>query len=347
MGQIMRIRLSKFAARSFKVIGPSALALGLTVTSGNALTITDTFLSSITGSGNVATIESVIHAASNAIGSLFSNPVTVNILFGTSSGVGGGQSDNALLAGSYSAYTSLLAANSSANPANSILSTAVSHLGSGNDSNGAKPILSTTANLRALGVATTGYFDATGGFHSGGGQPFDGVITLNPTYATTVSVIQHEIDEVLGGGGAGSTLGTSFGANYFGGLDLYRYSAGAPSFNTNASTNAYFSVDGGATSIAGFNQAGGGSDYGDFSGPNNPSPSNYGSCLIQSAYICSGPDTFSITSPEYAMLESLGYDPIATTPLPSTWLMLLSGFAGFGFLAFRGTKQRVAAVAAA
>jgi hypothetical protein len=35
------------------------------------------------------------------------------------------------------------------------------------------------------------------------------------------------------------------------------------------------------------------------------------------------------------------------TPLPSTWTMLIGGFVGFGFLAYRGTKKRFAAVAAA
>ena len=34
------------------------------------------------------------------------------------------------------------------------------------------------------------------------------------------------------------------------------------------------------------------------------------------------------------------------TPLPSTWLMLLSGFVGLGFLAYRGTNKNVAAIAA-
>lgn len=34
------------------------------------------------------------------------------------------------------------------------------------------------------------------------------------------------------------------------------------------------------------------------------------------------------------------------TPLPSTWLMLLSGFVGLGFFAYRGTKKHAAAIAA-
>ena len=34
---------------------------------------------------------------------------------------------------------------------------------------------------------------------------------------------------------------------------------------------------------------------------------------------------------------------VSTTPLPSTWLMLLSGFLGLGFLAYRGTKKNAVA----
>jgi hypothetical protein len=41
------------------------------------------------------------------------------------------------------------------------------------------------------------------------------------------------------------------------------------------------------------------------------------------------------------------YTETATTPLPSTWLMLLTGFVGLGFFAYRGTKKRTAALAAA
>jgi hypothetical protein len=44
---------------------------------------------------------------------------------------------------------------------------------------------------------------------------------------------------------------------------------------------------------------------------------------------------------------SLEFSPnLSTTPLPSTWLMLLSGFVGLGFFAYRGTKKGSAAIAA-
>jgi hypothetical protein len=38
--------------------------------------------------------------------------------------------------------------------------------------------------------------------------------------------------------------------------------------------------------------------------------------------------------------------PPPSTPLPSTWLMLVSGFIGLGFFAYRGSKKNVAAIAA-
>jgi hypothetical protein len=38
---------------------------------------------------------------------------------------------------------------------------------------------------------------------------------------------------------------------------------------------------------------------------------------------------------------------VTATPLPSTWTMLIAGFVGLGFFAYRGTKNRSASLAAA
>src|SRR6516164_8803398 len=90
--------------------------------------------------------------------------------------------------------------------------------------------------------------------------------------------IEHELDEVLGGGGAGSTLNfgsvascvtdpTGFFCNKVGPTDLYRYSSpNNPSFTGSSSASAYLSVNGGVTRIVQFNQLSGG-DYGDFAPP--------------------------------------------------------------------------------
>ena len=67
-----------------------------------------------------------------------------------------------------------------------------------------------------------------------------------------------------------------------------------------------------------------------------------------------GPSTASLYNTQSNFdAGSIGSQPfqiignVAVTPLPSTWMMLLSGFVGLGFLAYRGTKKNSAALAAA
>src|ERR1022692_1480948 len=49
--------------------------------------------------------------------------------------------------------------------------------------------------------------------------------------------------------------------------------------------------------------------------------------------------------PQALTLNSINIEiPNAATPLPSTWLMLLSGFVGLGFLAYRGSKKNAVAI---
>lgn len=337
-----------------KILGGSAALLlssaigtfanGLTVTSVNALTVIDTFDSSITSQTNDATIESGIQSASSTISSLFGDAATVNILFQYNNSVLG-QVNPATYTVPYATYTGLLQANATANPANSTLATAVAHLSSGNDSNGAAPILSTSANLRALGLTTAiGNLNSSGATSPAG--TYDAIVTIgNLNYSGNgpgsnsqgVGEVEHLINEVLGGGGAGSTLGTPSQNSAFGPLDLYRYAStgstiagitSTPSYTTSAGAVAGFSVDGGATGIAQFNQAGSGSEYGDFA--------NVGPCQIQDAFGCGATRVFSTSSPEYLMLEAIGYDPVtAAVPESSTWAMMILGFAGVGFMAYR------------
>jgi PEP-CTERM motif len=329
----------------------SALAIGLTTTSVNAVTIIDNFDTTITNNADAANIESAIQTASNTISSLFSNAVTVNVLFKFNSSVLG-QSQSTEYHLPYSTYTSQLQANAAANPANATLATAVAHLSSGNGANGnGVMILAASADLRALGqTSAVGVVNSSGGL----GGTYDAIVSIgNLSYSNPgpgfnsqgVSVVEHEIDEVLGGGGTGSTIGYS-SVSTFGPLDLYRYHSttstiagltSTPSYTTSSSEVAGFSVDGGATGIAQFNQAGGGSDYGDFANV---------ACNIQDAFYCGTTPVFSNSSPEYLMLEAIGYDPVTgALPEPSTWAMMILGFAGIGFMAYRRKSKPALMVA--
>jgi hypothetical protein len=348
----------KWAAHSLSLIGPGVLALGLTATSVNALTINPEFSSSITGAADAASIESAINAAIKTVDSLYSNTGTVGIVFTAGAGNFVALSQTYDYSEAYSQYTSLLGLNSIKNPANTTLSTAIANLASGNKPGPGGSVLVTSADARvALGVASdTGHFNSSGSFVSAGGQAYDGVITLNtgiPLNFTTkpvagefsaIAAFEAQINQILGGGGQGSVLneipagGSKTAFPNIGVLDLYRYSApGVPSFSSAPGTTAYLSVDGGITDIMQFNDNPN-YDLGDWA---------VGTCNVQSAVPCEGTEpAYTTSSPEFTMMESIGYDPVTATPLPSTWTMLIAGFVCLGFFAYRGSKKSAAAVLA-
>ncbi|MBS0273290.1 MAG: autotransporter-associated beta strand repeat-containing protein [Proteobacteria bacterium] len=309
----------------------------------DALDIVPTFDSSITSAANAADIENSINIATAAIGGLYSNPGTVKILFQYQAPTNAsflGESFTQLNTLSYSDYTALLTADSNAHPKNSALATAVANLPNGNDANGSKPIEATTALLRAgLGEASaTPCFNAQGNFVASCNSTYDGVIILNanggldftrpiPAYNGSniqydaIETEEHEIDEILGGGGQGSTLGGSDQNSAFGPFDLYRYSApGTRSHTPSPNASSYFSIDGGQTDIVGFSQYNDGSDYSDW----GPDISNCpvhgfigGPGYVQDTDSCSNKQSdVTNASPEFTMLEALGYNPSTAAQMP-------------------------------
>lgn len=284
-----------------------------------ALTISPLFDSSVTGSANAANYESAVNTAISRIEGLYSDPGTVSIVFKYAFGSFLGQSSTARASVSYNLYTNALALDAAANPQNNVLTTALANLSKGNDANGAMPISATEALLR-VGLNIGGLspcFNASGSFISGCvGGSYDGVVTLSKSYGFSfsepfstssnkydaIATFEHEINEILGGGGQGSSVGSS---SAYGPLDVYRYSApNTPSFST-AAPSSYFSIDGGVTNIVNFYQGTNG-DYGDFA------PQGY----VQSAQTnWNTQPTYTTSSPDYKMMLSIGWDPV---PEPAT-----------------------------
>ena len=318
-----------------------------------ALIITPTFDTSITTAPNAATIEGSILRVIGAYENLVADPINVSVDFrrGLLPSNLASQSAASLYAVPYAPYTNLLAANAAVS-GNPILTTAVANLQSGNM---APLVVVSSAALRALGdSAAQGLLGAD---QVRGHGTLDGVITLStgidfqfsrPVPSGQIDAqwaIAHEIDEVLGiGGAAGSILNAAFDSGqtmppFFGGVigneDLYRYAGpNTPSLTINGQAIAFFSIDAGRTNLARFNQDHT-LDYADWfaQGPCMP--------LVQRATFCPGlaVDVTGDCSPEAVALQAIGYDlalipepATALAPEPATALILLAGLGGLALL---------------
>jgi hypothetical protein len=316
-----------------------------------ALTIDPTY-----GAGTNATVDGAINTAISTLDGLYSNAVTIPVTFTytpatTTSGCKTcilEDTNQTVVKEAYATYVSQLTADSAANPQNTVLPIALAHLGSGNNASGSAPMVITGNQLYML---------------SGNNADIGATININanitnfafsrPVASTQFDAIgglEHELDEVLGGGGGGSTLngieqGIAFFEGAFGATDLYRYSApGTPSHTTSAGASSYYSIDGGVTQLVGFNQDFHG-DYGDYApncgngaGQNGSNPA--GNQYIQNAFNCTGSDeAYTTLSPEYIMEESIGWNPTAGGAVPEPASLALFGSAVAGLAAIRRRRR--------
>ena len=325
--------------------------------------ITPTFDASITGNGLSVSIQASINNAIGVYQSLYADPITVTILYryattgpdGSPLPVGRiAQSNYTVYSQASSVYTTALAAdtNKSANDITALASLPGSPL--------ATKVDVSSANGRAVGEATPAAMNSVGAVGSGAGFIYDGIVTLNSGISggidfdrsngitagsfDAIRSIEHEMDEVLG---LGSILPattdfttcppTGAPCPAYRPQDLFRWSApGVRSLSTGA-PSSYFSINGGVTSIVGFNQTGGG-DYGDWL---SPAGCPQAPALVQYAFSC--PDATAdilATSPEGINLDVIGYG--FAVPEPTSLILMLSGI---GLLA-AAARRRASATAA-
>lgn len=150
---------------------------------------------------------------------------------------------------------------------------------------------------------------------------------IAPAKYDMFGVVLHEVDEFLGVGGPGSTVGN--GLPYLGIEDLFRYTAAGARSYTTVGDDAYFSIDGGASHLARFNQNAGG-DYADWwsTGAHAYSAQDaFGTPGVISGY----------NSAELTALDVVGWTLV---PEPSTALLMLPALLGL-VLRRRTTKKPV------
>jgi PKD domain len=297
-----------------------------------ALVINPIFDTTITHDPNAAKIEGTINAAIRTFEAFILDSITVNIKFQeVSSGLG--QSGVESLAVPYTSYLAALKSHATTAAAKS----AVASLPSGPDNpvDGNASISLTVANAVALGLAA-----GSAGGKIGLNTSICNLdrLAINPTKYDLLSVVAHEIDEVLGFGSVlnGLQNGSPAPTGPVKGDDLYRYNQnGARSFNTTLSTQAYFSIDGGKTRLAQFNQTGGG-DFSDWFSTAAHTPK------VQDAFAT--PGATPNLGIELTRLNVLGYTPsVLTLPLvtaPATQTAVGGASTAFNLGSFTESKPR-------
>lgn len=317
---------------SLLLAGAASLVLG-----GPAhatLTIIPTFDSSITSLPGAAAIEGAINNAISAVTTNITSPnnITVSIDF-QNMGTGLGESTTGFYNVGYSSFRSAFAA--VATQPNQLTALASLPNTANNPVTNNANLLVTSAEGRNLGFNTPGIVNGT----------FDTLIGLNTSITFPPgsnngsnyflqAVANHEIDESLGIGGAGSTVGDtgSFFSNNPGDLDIYRYTAAGARTYTTTGDDAWFSINGGTTDLIQFNQAGGGSDYGDWH--------TSGTLRVQDAVGTPGA-TPALGPDEITALNVIGYDLVQQQTVPEPGTLALLGTSLLGLAALRRRQRPV------
>lgn len=205
----------------------------------------------------------------------------------------------------------------------------------------------TTANAKAMGFAvgtSTATPDASIVFANAyaGDFSYSRVGSTPGNKVDFITVAEHEIGHALGftsgvddidycmAPRSGSACGISNTASRFENdwwyepLDLYRYSAPGVA-DVRVGGTPYFSVDGGATSIAAFST---GTEHGDGWQASHFGPNQLN---LMRPFVGNG-QSYDASSRDLAAMDAIGWDLAAPVPEPQTWAMLLAGLGLVGWM---------------
>jgi len=307
-----------YRVRAYNATGPGpysdAISVATVPTVG--LIIHPTFDISIINNPNAAAIEAMINRAISIYESLFSDPITIEILYRYSTTAPNG---TPLPAGTLSQSNSIIYTIPWDIYINSLRADAKTS--NDNIANASLPGTALSANIkpkgpngRAIGLDTPPAMFANGNVGTGG--PYDGIVTLNssasfqftrPINASNFdaqNAVEHETDEVI-------ALASNANPSNLRPQDLFSWSS-AGARNISTMRTRYFSINGGATNIVNFNQDPS-LDLGDWLSTACPQAHPY----VQNAAGCRGQSSdVTATSPEGINLDVVGFD-LANAPTPT------------------------------
>ncbi|MEI8282588.1 MAG: NF038122 family metalloprotease, partial [Armatimonadota bacterium] len=218
-----------------------------------------------------------------------------------------GSSSTSFIFDTFANFRAKLAADAST--ADDTLAMANLAAGPNNPASGSANIALSTANAKALGYSIGAGADSSINLNTSICNLVHGTNT-NGGFYDLYAVACHEIDEALG---TVSLVGDPFGNSRPSSADMFRYNAGAHSWDTSTTHAAFFSIDG-TNNIVEYNQLGrSGGDWGDW---RTHSPAQ-----VQD-WAGSPGVTVDMGASETRLLDVVGYNYINPVPEPATVLAL-------------------------